>query len=198
MTDSTPPQQGIPGWYIEFQAAILQLIPRPPQMDKVTAMRLSKNPREFKQILARLLNPEVKQIELSDKRFHILETFDLFVPEDFESTIVRPGQKLKVDFLMTSASILDCINFLTYESALPLGKEGSLLVLREYSRVSEKGMRIPLCDRWIASFGMENILEVPGVLGENYTNYRLQSKSIKEIEQDGGVLFLFCFLDASN
>ncbi len=221
MPDRTPlPKQEIPGWYIKFQSDILQQLPRPEDgMDKVTALRWDKDQRGLKQNLKSLVTPP--KIELSDKRFSIIDTFDVFVPDSVNEMIEQMevlgigksakkivlGQKLKVDLIIVhgNVSIADCVNFLNAEGALLLGVLGLTLILEEQARLAKKQMRNALGCRWTASLGEQNDVTtsgeedclVPGMVGPDYINYELQSKTKDELEKEGGILFLYCFRDAS-
>lgn len=72
----------IPGWYIEFLANALRQLPRPGELDQVTAEGWSKNQKALKEALARTLLPEGPAA--SDGRFKLLNTFKLKVPEDYK------------------------------------------------------------------------------------------------------------------
>ena len=221
MSDRKPlPKQEIPGWYIKFQSDILQQLPRPEDgMDKVTALRWDKDQWGLKQNLKSLVTPP--KVPLSDKRFIIIDTFDIFVPESVNEMIEKMealgigksakkivlGQKLKVDFLWVrgNASIMDCVNFLKEEDALLLGVLGLTLILEEQARLSKKRERISLPCHWTASLGEQNDISsskdedcpIPGMIGPDYVNYELQSKTKEELNKEGGIHALFCFRDAS-
>lgn len=204
MSDRTPlPQQEIPGWWVKWIGEAIQQFPRPPEMDKITGMRWLADKNELKRFFAKLVIPP--KIELSDKRFHILYTFDIHVPEEIflESSLIPKGQKLKVDLVMVhdmNVSAAECVEFLREEGALFLGEAGALLVIGENARLEKQNMGIPLGDRWIAS--LDNRVTnwpsdiVPGVLGPEFKNYGLFSKTIDDVKQGGGIFFLFCFRDA--
>lgn len=218
MTDRTPlPQKEIPGWYITFQAAVLQQLPRPEDgVDKVTALRWDKDQRGLKQKLASLVQPP--RIDLSDKRLGIIHTFDVFVSDDIDELRTKycsannvaqrltPGQKLKVDLVMNGHDIppRECINFLRSEGALFLGELGSAFIIAEQNRLRKKQMRIPLSDQWMASFSEENAAipasqkeeVIPGIIGPFYNNYKQTSKSFEDLKRDG-MLYFFSFHDAS-
>ena len=221
MRDRKPfPKQEIPGWYIKFQSDILQQLPRPEDgMDKVTALRWDKDQRGLKQNLKSLVTPP--KIQLSDRRFSIIDTFDVFVPDSVNEMIEQMealgigksakkivlGQKLKVDLLIAHGyvSILSCVNFLKSEGALLLGVLGLRLILEEQNRLSKKQERISLGCHWTASFGEQNDegllcaeeCPIPGMIGPDYIKYELQSKTSEELRKEGGILFLYCFRDAS-
>lgn len=215
MSDRTPlPQQEIPGWWIKWISEAIQQFPRPPEMDKVTGMRWMADKNELKRFFAKLLTPP--KIKLSDKRFHILETFDLYIPEDikelahllpkrkmaeFAPTKLLVGQKLKVDFIMIQAmdvNVKDCRVFLRNEGALLLGDIGALLVIREQERLGKKNMRIPLCcEQWIASIGEgDSFTDVYGIYSPDYVEHQLVAKGHGDIQKQKGIFFLFCFRDA--
>lgn len=221
MSDRKPlPKQEIPGWYIKFQSDVLQQLPRPEDgMDKVTALRWDKDQRGLKQNLYSLVTPP--NVQLSDKHFSIIDTFDIFVPEDVTEMIegmevlgigksaekIVLGQKLKVDLVLVrgNASIADCVSFLKNEGALLLGVLGLTLIFEEQVRLSKKQERISLGCHWTASFGEQNDASlsnredwpVPGMIGPDYINYEVIGKTKEELEKEGGILFLYCFRDAS-
>ncbi|MDE1874813.1 MAG: hypothetical protein KGH68_01975, partial [Patescibacteria group bacterium] len=47
----------IPGWYVEFQAALLRQAPRPGEIDQITAERWTTNQKGLKKNLAECLVP---------------------------------------------------------------------------------------------------------------------------------------------
>jgi len=49
----------VPGWWFEFQAAVLRQMPRPHEIDQVTAKKWMDNQRELKRVLRRSLIPPV-------------------------------------------------------------------------------------------------------------------------------------------
>lgn len=212
MTDRTPlPQKEIPGWYITFQAAILQQLPRPEDgMDKVTALRWDKDQRVLKQHLSSLVTPP--KIKLSDDRLRIIHTFDVFMSNNLDEITatqsrmtqdvvrkLKQGQKLKVDLIMNGHGIStrNCINYLKSEGALLIGKVGIVLIL-------EQALQQPLGCVWTASFCEENSLDlphrndyyVPGIVGPGYTNYEHQPRTLDELAREG-LPFFFAFRDAS-
>lgn len=217
MSDRTPlPQQEIPGWYIKLQTDVLSQLPRPKDgMDKITAERWTKNNGVgLKKFLSGLVAPP--KVELLDKRFHILETFDLYITEDIKElapllpkrsvedapTELFVGQKLKVDFIMiqdVNVTTNSCRTFLEGEGALLLGGIGALLIIKEQERLGKKNMRIPLCcNQWIASIGRgnTNVSDVYGVYSPDYIDHKLVSMGPHNISKQKGIFFLFCFRDA--
>lgn len=221
MTDRTPLQneQTTPGWYIKLQTDVLNQLPRPPEMDKVTAQRwTNKNGAGLNKFLSGLITPP--KIELSDKRFHIISTFDLYfdkkslecelmgVVDAVQSQNFKHGQKFKVDVINAHAvgSVNDCINFLEQEQALFLGGLGTALVYQEQKRRNKKNECPTLWPFWIASFASfreeypfkipsGNFFTIPGIIGLDYVNYEFKDKTPEELV-NGPVLF-FCFRDAS-
>ncbi len=71
----------IPGWYINFQAAILKQLPRPGQIDQVTADSWEKDSKSLKEALYETLEfPPGKEI---NKKFELLNESYIQVPKDY-------------------------------------------------------------------------------------------------------------------
>ncbi|MFH0814503.1 MAG: hypothetical protein V1902_00195 [Candidatus Falkowbacteria bacterium] len=62
MSRTTSQDSGFPGWYVTFQTAALNQLPRPPELDQVTAEGWIKNQGALKKVLAEdLLPPTLKK-----------------------------------------------------------------------------------------------------------------------------------------
>lgn len=96
----------IPGWYIEFLANALRQMPRPEELDQITAEGWSKNQKALKEALAKVLLPDRL---VSDARFKLLSNFELTVPEDYkhESQLASFKKKHRKEFYGYNDNITD-------------------------------------------------------------------------------------------
>jgi len=77
MPSETAPKVEVPGWYIEFQAALLRQAPRPGEITKEQAM-VWTDPQQG------ALHNTLHQALLVDPRFKFLGSFSLTVPQDYD------------------------------------------------------------------------------------------------------------------
>lgn len=74
----------VPGWWVEFQAAVIRQLPRPDQIDQVTAEGWSSNQRSLKRVLAESLLPSAEPAE----KFALLVDLGIItVPEGYDHTM---------------------------------------------------------------------------------------------------------------
>lgn len=84
MSNGTPQ---IPGWYINFQAAVLKQLPRPGEINQNTSSGWENNQSSLKQALAEFLCPTVETVRT--KILNFIRTIDIqlsgkpFVVDDF-------------------------------------------------------------------------------------------------------------------
>lgn len=83
MSNETPSK--IPGWWIEFQAAVLRQMPRPDQIDHATAKNWIGNQGNLKKVLADTLLPvKEKKIVVPAEKFALLvDLGTITVPDDY-------------------------------------------------------------------------------------------------------------------
>lgn len=69
---STALDTEIPGWYIEFQAALLRQAPRPGEIDQTTAERWTGNQKGLKKNLANCLLPQTSVVHVEPAKLELL------------------------------------------------------------------------------------------------------------------------------
>jgi len=94
----------MPGWYIKFQADMLQQLPRPGTIDQTTAEGWSGNQEALKKVLAEVLLPGDAMQE-----FILLYAFNLMVPDNYDHStqLASFKKKNREDFLFYSDVITD-------------------------------------------------------------------------------------------
>ena len=86
------PTVEIPGWYINFLAAVIKQLPRPGQLDQATAEGWEKNQESLKKTLAGSLLPSPVEVqdkggessERSQSKFTLVKTIQVTVPKDYD------------------------------------------------------------------------------------------------------------------
>ncbi len=61
-----------PGWYVNFQAAVLMQLPRPDQIDQVTGEGWTKNQDALNKALAGVILPPTKEVKKMDGNFFFI------------------------------------------------------------------------------------------------------------------------------
>lgn len=117
----------IPGWYVEFQAAVLRQLPRPGQIDQITAEGWTKNQESLKKNLSECLVPPSTGIIKIDRS-------SPFNPAKF----IRKGWKIEEqDERSLALSEVDLTKFL-FEDMLKSG-ESSIQGEEKLGRLKQVG-----------------------------------------------------------
>ncbi|HEY4503854.1 MAG TPA: hypothetical protein VJJ28_01990 [Candidatus Paceibacterota bacterium] len=74
----------IPGWYINFMAAVIKQLPRPDELDEATADSWEKNQGNLKTALALALLPSPnEEIQVVSGKFFLTKTLKVTIPKDY-------------------------------------------------------------------------------------------------------------------
>lgn len=198
----------IPGWYVKFQTAVLEQLPRPGKLNQIMAEGWSRNQDALKKALAEALLPSKGNEQVKDDRFVLINTFNLEVPADYnhDTQLASSKRENGREFAYYNEDITDW-NFSSATTILRPGREFKVKIFQIKATVSsedcleflrtqkavlvgaqglaltrdKRGEELPQ-DRWTVSFDEKNYLFKDAVGDRRVPNMRRFS--------DGGWKFI--------
>lgn len=114
----------VPGWYVEFQAAVLRQLPRPGQLDQEVAEGWNENQKALKKVLQEALIPPIAVASSADNRFSLLKEFAIEVPADYEhgTQLAQFARQHRSEFAYYNEALAKDENFIRASHSLVAGK----------------------------------------------------------------------------
>jgi len=126
-----------PGWYVNFQAALLQQAPRPGELDQETAEGWAHNQAALKKILAEGLLPRVSAKDEGDNRFELIKTINLVVPGNYvHATRLASFKKENYENFFGYNSDITDKNYARVTNKLVPGQKGKVKIFQIKEPVS--------------------------------------------------------------
>ncbi len=219
---STAHDQTVPGWWIEMQASVLRQLPRPGEIDVITAQGWTDNQRALKKVLKKcLVPPDLMGFSLSADfgiitvpkgyvhesclaRFRdegCVSCQDYITDQNYAkpTRILRPGDKLRVRAFTAprgvSTSAEQWMDFLRTERAVFTGAQGlSLVIQQKLEQLSKERYYVSFDDPYrLCQVNQDFWVPVLGTLADQQT-FNLGSFGGKG-GFGGDHVFALCFTD---
>ena len=172
---------GIPGWYIEFQAALLRQAPRPGEMDQITAEKWTNNQKNLKENLADCLLQTRAEVyaELAEPEPLLKITGTIFVSASTSKFVAR--EKFVVD---TRRKAMVKIRYLS--------NNFSEWFLWGCGKIEEPAIEWPLCYHKLLKVSTNNqiIKELGGGKEVETTLTEMYNLMTEQGRGEGGVLLI--------
>jgi len=181
----------VPGWYIEYLAALLRQAPRPDEIDQATAEGWTKNQKVLKKALAEVLLPPKTNI-VADEKFELMKEFDVTIPENYvhANRLALFKKQHRSEFYGWNDSITD-ENFSKVTTQLVPGKKFKVKVFRQIvsgSTTSEERMTFLRSQKavFVGAQGASLVYEqVKGELPKGYGYVSFDEKDALLADDDG-------------